>query len=250
MADEIKQLLERSNFSFVGSIVHLGAATMTNIPIDDHTAVVHIDHVLHAPDAFAHMEGQRITIQLAPDADVPTAGQTWAFFVEGLAIGESVAVREIGRLPVDSVEPHVTAALASGTPASAFYTERHEMKQGKIRDHMLAADAVVLGRVVSIEKIGPSSHSEHDPDWWRATIEVFHVERGNVPAGNVQVLFANSRDVRWYSAPKATASQGGAWILHATEGALQALAPFQILHPEDFQPTQQLDQLRNPAPGT
>jgi hypothetical protein len=246
MSDALKGLLEQSPFSFVGSIVLLGAATMTDIPVDDHTAVVHVDHVLHAPSAFAHMEDHRITIQLAQDAELPTVGQTLAFFVEGLAFGESVAVKEIGRLPVESVETQANAALAAGTPAGAFDAVLHDMRQGKIRDHMMAADAVVIGRVVGVEKAGPSSHSEHDPDWWRATIDVFHVERGNVAAGNVQVLFANSTDVRWYRAPKAAAGQGGVWILHATEGDLTALAPFQILHPEDFQPTQQLDELRNP----
>ena len=61
------------------------------------------------------------------------------------------------------------------------------------------------------------------------------------------MLFANSTDVRWYRAPKVTASQGGVWSLHATEGDLRSLAPFQILHPEDFQPTQQLDELRRSA---
>jgi hypothetical protein len=247
MSDAIKDLLERSTFSFVGSIVHVGAATMTDVPVDDHTAVVQVDHVLHAPAAFAHMEGHRLTVQLAPGADVPAVGQMLALFAEGVAFGESVAVKEIGRLPVEAVEPHANAALAAGAPAGAFSAMLHDMRQGKIRDHMAAADAVVIGRVVGIEKVGPSQSSEHDPDWWRATIEVFHVERGTIPGGNVQVLFANSTDVRWYRAPKVTASQGGVWSLHATEGDLRSLAPFQILHPEDFQPTQQLDELRRSA---
>jgi hypothetical protein len=244
MSDEIKALLARAPFSFIGTILHLGAATMTDVTIDDHTAVVHVDHVLHAPDTFAGIEGQRITIQLALNVDPPAVGQTLTFFAEGRVFGESIAVAEIGRLPVDSVEPHVSAALAAGAPAGAFDGVLQEMQQDRLREHAAGADAVVVGRVVSVEKAGPVTHSEHDPDWWRATIDVYHVERGQVTPGRVRVLYANSSDVRWRRAPKPQPSQGGVWILHQSPAGLRRIAPFQILDPEDYQPTQNLEMLR------
>jgi hypothetical protein len=247
MSDEIKRLIERAPFSFVGTILHLGAATMTEIPVDERTAVVHVDHVLHAPDEFARIEGHRITIQLSPDAGPPAVGQTFAFFAEGLAFGESIAVTEIGRLPVESVEPHINLALDSGATAGAFTPLLREVQEEKLREHMQQADAVVIGRVVKIEKAGPSTSSEHDPDWWRATIDVYHVELGSVQPGDTDVLFANSLDVRWYRAPKPRAAQGGVWILHRTPSNMQTLARFQIIHPEDYQATQQMDVLRKPG---
>jgi hypothetical protein len=247
MSDTLKDLLGRSAFSFVGTIVHLGAATMTDVPVDDHTAVVQVDHVLHAPPAFANMETHRVTLQLAPGVSVPVVGESLAFFAEGLAFGESIAIKEIGRLPVESVEAHANVAMAAGLTAGAFNPLLHEMSQDKLRVHMAEADAVVIGRVSGIEKAAPSTRSEHDPDWWRATIEVFHVERGTISPGPLKVLFANSVDVRWRHVPKPKAAQGGLWLLHATAGDLQALAPFQLVHPEDFQPTQQLDELRKPV---
>jgi hypothetical protein len=248
MSDTIKDLLARSAFSFVGTIVHVGAATMTDTPIDDHTAVVQVDHVLHAPDTFANMENHRITVQLAPGSEVPAVGQSLALFVEGLVFAESIVVKEIGRLPVDAVASHAQAAMNAGATAGAFNSLMHEMNQARLQDHMQQADAVVVGRVIGIEKAAPSRRSEHDPDWWRATIDVFHVERGNVPAGPIKVLFANSLDVRWRHVPKPKASQGGLWLLHDTDGDLAQLAPFQLLHAEDFQPTQQLEELRQPGP--
>jgi len=246
--DDIKRMLAQAPFSFVGTVMHLGAATMADLSVDARTAVVHVDHVLHAPDAFARMEGQRITVQLASDADPPAPGQAFAFFAEGLAFGDSIAVKEVGRLPVESVESHATAALQAGAPASAFKGLVREMHQENLSRHMREADAVVVGRVVGVDKVGAPAYSEHDPDWWRATIEVFHVERGDVAVGQVGVLFANSLDVRWHRVPKPKAAQGGVWILHRTTGALQDLAPFQLLHPEDYQPTQELDVMRTPGP--
>jgi hypothetical protein len=244
MSDQIKALLAQAPFSFIGTILHLGAATMTGITIDDRTAVVHVDHVLHAPDIFANIEGQRITIQLAANVDPPAVGQSLAFFAEGRVFGESIAVAEIGRLPVEAVEPHATAALAAGAPAGAFTGVLQEMEQDRLREHAGTADAVVVGRVVSVEKAGPVTLSEHDADWWRATIDVYHVERGQVRPGRVRVLYANSLDVRWRNAPKPRASQGGVWILHQSPAGLRRIAPFQILHPEDYQPTQNLEMLR------
>src|SRR2546423_4308068 len=108
----ISDLIRQAPFSFVGTIEQLGATTMTNIAIGERTAIVHVDYVLHAPPAFAGLQGQRVTLQLAADKDLPTVGDRAAFFAEGLAFGESLAVAEVGRLPVDAVEPYMSAAMA------------------------------------------------------------------------------------------------------------------------------------------
>jgi hypothetical protein len=240
---DITALLREAPISFVGTVEHLGATTMATVPVDERTGVVHVDQVLHAPEAFATLGGQRVTMQFAADKDLPGVGTTAVFFVVGLALGESVAVAEVGRLPVETVEPQITAAMEAGE-TSAFAALQRVVDTDRIREHAAGADAVVLGRVVKLENLLGFVSSEHDPDWWRATIEVFHVERGEVAPGMLQVLYANSIDVRWRRAPKPKASQGGMWLLHSTTGDLRAEAPFVILHPEDFQPTQELDVLR------
>ncbi|GLS18547.1 hypothetical protein GCM10007874_15640 [Labrys miyagiensis] len=245
MPDTLKDLIAQTTFSFVGTVSGLNAATMSDIAVDDHTAIVHVDRVLHAPEAFTHLEDHNLTIQLSHSAEPLSVGQSFAFFGNGRSFGESLEIVEIGRLPVADVEPHASMAVAAGAPAGAFNALLDEIADDKIRDHAKAADAVVIGRVVAVEKAGPITFSEHDPDWWRATINVFHVEKGDVSGGRVRVLFANSRDIRWQKAPKPKPSQGGLWILHRTGRGLRRLAPFQILDPKDFQPTQKLDMLRS-----
>jgi hypothetical protein len=244
--EPIKKLLRETPFSFLGTVQHLGAATLTDLPVDDHTAVVHVDYVLHAPPAFARLEGYQITLQLRA-GDVPQVGETAAFFAQGLAFGEGIALTEVGRLAVEDVEPYITRALEAGTGASPLADVVHEVEQEDRREHMLAADAVVTARVIKIEKAGPVSPSEHDPDWWRASMEVQHLERGTAAEGVIDVLFANSRDVRWYHVPKPSPSQEGLWILHATAEELRDLAPYMLLHPVDYQPAQELDLLRRPG---
>jgi hypothetical protein len=248
MADEtIKKLLEESSFSFIGTVEQYGAATMSNLSIDDHTAVVNVDHVLSAPAAFAQMEGHRVTVQLARDADPPPVGQALALFTQGLAFGDSVAVTEVGRLPVEDVEPYATQAVQAGKAAGAFDAIRVDMHRERLQRHAAESDAVVVGRVVKVEKALPHSGAEHDPDWWRATIDVHHVERGNVKVGPVEVVYPNSLDVRWYAVPKPKPGAEAVWMLHATQGDLRAVAPFQIVHLDDSQPVDKLAAMREPT---
>jgi hypothetical protein len=244
MADEqIKELMRQAPFSFVGTVEHLGGATMAEIPVDDRTAVVRVEQVLHAPEAFTQLEGQRVTVQLSSDVDPPAIGDTEAFFATGLAFGESVAVTEFGRLAVADVAPRMTAAAEAGK-ARPFDDLAGELDDERIREHAAESDAIVVGKVTGLEKAVASGGSEHDPDWWRATLDVQHVERGDVQPGELAVLYPNSLDVRWYAAPKPRAGEEGVWVLHATEGGLKESAPFQILHYDDLQPVQSLETLR------
>lgn len=248
MSDEaIKKLLGESSFSFIGTVEQYGAATMSNLPIDDHTAVVNVNHVLSAPAAFAQLEGHRVTVQLSREAEPPPVGQALALFTQGLAFGDSVAVAEVGRLPLEDVEAHATLAVQAGKVAGAFDAIKTEMHREHLQKHAAESDAVVVGRVVKVEKALPHSGSEHDPDWWRATIDVHHVERGDVKPGPVEVLYPNSRDVRWYAVPKPEPGAEGVWLLHTTQGALREAAPFQIVHLDDSQPVDKLAAIREPA---
>ncbi len=247
MAD-LKKLVREAPFGFVGTVEHMGATTMEGIPADERTAVVHVDSVIVAPEAFVSMAGQIVTLQLSPDIDPPAEGETAAFFAEGLAFGETIALSEVGRASLEEVEPQFLAAGAAEGGAAAGFTEiQQEVEADKVREHAAEADAVVAGRVMGLVKAADVAAVEHDPDWWIATIHVVIVERGDVSLGDVQVLYANSLDVRWRTAPKPKASQGGLWLLHATPAELSAAAAWQILHPEDFQPTQMLDAIRGGA---
>jgi hypothetical protein len=241
--DRITGLLRDAPLSFIGTVEHLGASTMAELPIDERTAVVDVVQVLHSPEAFAHLAGHRVTMQVAADADPPQVGETAVFFAQGLAFGETLAVQEIGRATVDEIEPHVQAAAAAGE-RGAFAPQLRELEIERLQQHAQDADAVVVGRVTALQDVLGPPRGEHSPNWWKATLQVENVERGDVQPGPLDVLYPNSLDVRWARVPKPKASQEGMWLLHATDGELREAAPFQILHPEDYQPVQQLDLIR------
>jgi hypothetical protein len=241
-ADDVTGLLKDAAFAFLGTVQEVGAATIDAFPADDRTVVVRVDEVLSAPDPFAQLAGDTVTLRLAEQEAPLGAGETWSFFANGVVFGESLALQEVGRLAGDAVREQ---ALPTGERDELpLAPVRSAIVIEELRDHAATADAVVLARVVALRRAGGPALREHDPDWWLATLEVAHVQRGDVGESALEVLYPNSLDVRWREVPKPKASQDGLWILHATGEDLRALAPFAILHPEDLQEPQRLESLR------
>ncbi|GGS83459.1 MULTISPECIES: hypothetical protein [Streptomyces] len=248
MPEDLSELVRRTPLSFLGTVVRLGDSRVASVPADDRTAVVRVFEVLHAPDALRRLAGSEVTVQLSGDIDPPAVGDAAAFFTDGAVYGEGLAVREVGRLPADTVRPFVTRA-ARTADAMPFTPVERDLRDEAMVAHADEADAVVVGVVVGLRQAdggaAPGERvSEHAPDWWLAEIDVEYVEQGNMTPGPLVVLYPNSRDLRWYDAPKPQPSQQGMWLLHTTEGALARWAPFQIVHPDDYQPAQRLDTLR------
>jgi hypothetical protein len=245
--ESIMDLLRQAPLSFVGTIQYLGSATM-EVPIDQRTAIVYVDRVLHSPDTLRGLSGQHITLQLADAADALEVGSTAAFFVHVQAIGKSAAVAEQVRLPLEDVEPYLQ--VAADTAEQPFATLQRRVETTDMCEHAVNCDALVLSEVIKLEKApwtNPVRVSEHDADWWVATLQVYYVEKGQLEPGEVRVCFANSVDIAWRNSPKCRASQGGLWMLHKASPELAHLAPFQILHGEDWQPVQSLDPIREYA---
>jgi hypothetical protein len=84
---------------------------------------------------------------------------------------------------------------------------------------------------------------EHDPLWWVATLSTDVVAKGDIaPGDDVEVLYANSLDVKVRARPKPKAGQGGLWLLHRTaDPTLAQQAPYQLVDPLDLQDSLLLD---------
>jgi hypothetical protein len=232
---DLGDLVRQTPFSFVGTIEYLGGATSSDLPISDRTAVALVDVVLHAPPQFQQLAGQRLTVQFADDSELPEVGSQVAIFAEGLAFGETIAVREVARVPLRDIAPYVnqSAQVGGGQPFAAI---ERELEAQALREHVEEADVVVVGTVRGLEIAAQPEDSEHDPQWWRATIDVRQVVRGRMKPRQLEVLYPNSLDLQWARVPKPKASQDALWILHRTKGDLRELGRYQLLHPQDRQP--------------
>jgi hypothetical protein len=225
-------------------------STVAGVPVDERTVVVRVDRLLHSPPSIGIPPGSRVTIQLSPDLPALAAGDSATFFADGWIYGDTLAVTEVGRAPAAetaSLSGHMAGLEA---PVSAVEAAAAEVSQNEVVEHARGADAIVRAHVVGLADVRSGERPrEHDPDWWVATFEVDLVARGELPgaeeAGStVRVVYANSLDVRWHDCPKPKAGQGGLWLLHKTPAELADVAPFQLIHPIDRQPSIQLDVLR------
>jgi hypothetical protein len=247
----LKDLLASATLAFTGTVTAARSSSVAGFPTDDRTAVVTVREVLKAPAVLAHLAGATVTVQLAPALPALGAGESASFFTDALAYGDGVAVRELARLPAEVPAGQAGTGVASGRGRDAAAALR-ELAQEEIIAHARDADAVVRGYVVAMEA-APQNQAprEHDPHWWVATLAVDLVEKGGIPLGvgaqepvPVRVLYANSLDHRWRDALKPKAGQSGLWLLHRTDGPLAEIAPFQVLHRMDLQPSLQLDLIR------
>jgi hypothetical protein len=239
MADaDLKGLVAQSGVSFVGTVEHAQSDAAADLPTTEQGAVVVVDEVLHAPPVLANLAGSRVT--LVPSADQPALqdGQRAVFFANSLAYGETITLQELARRPVAQVASE--AGVDAAAPGAGVRQIVADLEVETLQSHAAEVEAVILGRVTSLAKATAMQQPprEHDPDWWRATLEVASVAIGKITRDSVDVLYANSKDIQWHNAPKPRASQEGVWLLHSTPPELREVASYMIIDPLDYQPSE------------
>jgi hypothetical protein len=251
-----KKLADQAKFVFQGTVTKLKAATLKNVPVSDQTAVVHVDQLLHAPEALSDYAGQDITVLFAPGEKVKS-GETCIFYTNGWIFGEGLAVRSVGH---EAATPSAVAALSlhADGPVRSLQT-RETLTQ------VASADMIVTGRVSAVRLPAEEAHaratamasgqtseqiSEHAPFWQEAVIDIDQVHKGNYTEKQVIIRFPSSTDVRWHKAPKFETGQEGVFLLH--KGQLPARAAVAAIGPEEYtaldaadvQPLDQLPQIK------
>jgi hypothetical protein len=236
-----------ANFIFKGTVQKLKAATMQNVPVDDRTAVVRVDHTVESPKAMAGYNGQNITVRLAGRRKMMT-GQQLLFHAQGWIFGDGIAVQALSQEPIKP--KHAALLNRGGDPVE-------HNRQRELRQRITSADTVVSGVVASVRLLAdaqdlkkrgssrkPAAESprtgranEHDPRWRYAVIRVDDVRKGARQKKQVVIRFPASKDARWYKAPKLRPGQRGLFILHKVGDAEPEV--YTALHPHDFQPADQ-----------
>lgn len=250
-----EDLVRRSRFIFKGTVRRLKAATMSSVPVTDRTVVVRVNEVIHAPESLSAHAGKDITVELSAGQKAKV-GDELVFYTNGWLFGDSIAVRSEGHHAVEKTPP---AFRAPGGDAVK------NLKDRDVREHFEGADLVVSGRVTSVrlpeESAGPIERlrpREHDPLWQESVVEVHGVHKGTHDQKTLVIRFPGSRDIAWHMAPKFSPGQEGYFILHKTgikepgarrvgaaaEAEAEVREFYAALHPEDFHPIDQADEIR------
>jgi hypothetical protein len=241
--EKADQLLKRSNFVFVGTVVQTHASNLSSVPGSQQTTLVHVDRVLHGASLLADSLGHVITVRSERSAD-HKVGQTSTFFLNVDTYGESLCGMEMGRFtqqPGDDVRHAQMVADAR--------------LQGEDRDmavRIRSSEQVIKGRVVRVEPAEiEERESEHEAMWQRAVVEVDTVIKGQPGTRTVSFFFPASQDRVWMGAPRFTVGQEGVWLLHAKpkdfSRKAEMIPGLTALDPKDFQRPEQRERLQRLA---
>jgi hypothetical protein len=255
---------------------------LPDVQVDERTAIVAVDEIVHAPAAFANYTGKEITVQLGGRKKIQP-GEQAVFFANGWRFGESIAVRSIDHFPPAKIPSLATVIAVPAAASHGLSVPRPAAAQALINRELQSrvenADVVLSGRVTSVrattemlEAAKPSATatevrgatskfqriSEHDPLWCEADLEVLGVEKGVGSGKKVVVRFPSSTDVRWYRVPKFQPGQEGVFILReaqvkpaAAGSRASAESPesgptvYVAEQPADFQPIHRVEQIRS-----
>jgi hypothetical protein len=235
----LEDLVRQSRFIFKGTVEKLSAVTVSGAPVSDRTIIVKIDEIIQAPQILGDLTGKEVTVQLAEPGALKERQQA-VFFTNPWLYGESIAVQEVGRQEIS----RRAGAAESGRLRRKVSEFIEQEPDDRLRQHLAEVDAVVVGTVYNNKPLARTRSlpvTEHDPEWWEATISVESVEKGDIGGNSVTVVFANSMDVMWFQAPKLRLGQEGIWLLHLRQRAtpdsempdLPLPSAYVIIHPLD-----------------
>ena len=253
-----------SGIVFRGTVQRVKASTVHDIRPDANTSIVHVDEVVAAPSALAHLAGRDITV-VTQGRGALKAGQRATFHAGSLSFGDEVAVRSTAIEPLPSSAPMagMTAARAAAAPlaaaghvASADPVQTHRDLQ--LKQNLDAADVVVTGTVSAVRmaadtvamgapgrgraKPEPAWISEHDPLWHEAVVNIESVEKGSARQRQVVVRFPSSNDVRWKHHSKLIPGQQGVFLLSRSTAGKAGRAP--MLATSAAQPISAIEKIR------
>lgn len=167
-------------------------------------------------------------------------GSKYVFYTEPVLFGETVGVR-------------LVEAESDDRPAETIGEEVHRnLESDRLGERVREADLIVVGKVARVDTTRGREariESEHLPDLRQASVSVSDVLKGELSGDDVAFLFAASRDIMWYQAPKFTVGTEGIFLLNKDAKGLEALgvspATYTLLHRLDFQPPDKLDLIKS-----
>jgi len=232
-----------SHFVVAGSVERLGTTTIPIDPAVQNVGVFRIDEILSGPPVLNGFAGRDITVVFR-DLDHVHQGDRAVLFATSWLYGQSLAVVEVGMMD-EGEQARMRDEIGQA---------EQRLSDERLRERLARADLVIAGRVTEIAPLegeGRVVFTEHDPEWWKAEVDVETVAKGHAE-GRVTVLFPRSVDIAWSQSPKFEPGQAGVWILQRDQterGAPRLRRPgVTALDPLDFRPLEELPRLRELMP--
>jgi len=234
---ELSRFVEEAGFIFRGRVTGKRTPAAQDSTAQQ-TVTAQIEEILLSTDVLRGLLGGMVTV-ISEHAASMEDDASFLFFTNCVVLADRVVVREVG---------HVTASREAGREVADVLKEAAERP---IRERVVTADLIVEGHVTASGPADPKAiqKSEHDPNWWIAHVAVESVIKsgGKAPKA-VEVLFANSKDIAWYKAPKLHEGLRGIFLLHPVKKTDRPpridRTIYQATGPLDFLPTERLPEVK------
>jgi hypothetical protein len=231
-------LVEGAGFIFRGKVVRHGAPEQHPVPgAGSQTATVAVGEILRSTDVLRGLAGREVTV-VGEHAASTKHGSSYVFFTTCMVLGDHAVLRDL-------------AHFEASADAVRDIEEVVRMVEAQpLHRRVAGAELIVTGTVTASRQAAPPSihRSEHDEDWWVATVAVRSVLKGAKTAKEIEVLFANSHDIAWYKSPKLHEGASGIFILRRVD---RGEAPkgvehtaYQATDPLDFLPDERLPEVQ------
>jgi hypothetical protein len=258
-AETVQTLAARSAIVVIGTVLRAHASAEPTVPASEKTIVIRVDRMLAGAEIAGNQAGRTATVILSQVGNFKV-GATATFYGNPRAAGATLTMQDQGE-----------TAVAGETVAQADVERSVQARRDRpVQERLVAASTVFRGRVEGIERLEPSAkarpsappRSEHDPEWQVATVRVTSAIRGGSVGETATVIFAGSRDIEWFNAPKLAVGQDAVFIAHKPSAAEDmALREFgaaflgqktvQLLtDPNDLLPASEEVRVRNLAQAT
>ena len=230
----MRRLAREAGFVFRARVHVHGAIDAPTLPAGGgEPVIVDIEHALRGTEVLRGLAGQQAVV-LTHHAAALREHRAVILFAECISLGQRLLLRELGHVEVSAEADHEIA--------EALRVEEDR----PLHERLAEAPLVVVGEVRESRALAepPPPHSEHDPEWWIARVAVRAALKGRKPAGDIEVLFANSIDIAWYKSPKLHRGVGGIFVLRPArreEAPKDApRAAYQMTDPLDLLPADRL----------
>jgi hypothetical protein len=198
--------------------------------------LVVVNEIIFQKGTFENQTGRQVEVVGAPSTVKEKA--QYVFYTDPVRFGD--------RVVVNVIDVSAAGAPPAGQPAAAMKQQVAEAAERRaIQERATLAELVLSGVVTDIRPLesAVARDTEHAPDFRVARLKPERALKGK-PPGEVEFVFANSKDVQWFQAPKFRNGDRGIFFLQrpSQDAARMGVSStrYTVLHPLDFRPARDL----------
>jgi hypothetical protein len=241
----IDKKVAESKFVFIGTVKKVGASNVAALEPSKQLALVQIDQVALAPEAFVATVGTIVTVKIPPRIKL-RRGNTRLFFTKRLTYGENLAVEAIA---IEQVEEDYNRSIKEVKAAASDLERKAQLAR------IARAAVIVEGKITRMQEAEYNKEyplSFKAPYWVSVIIQIARLIKGEHEGSTIEALINKGGESEEATPLELEIGKTGVWLLarKAIFRDLKNETEFYVIEePEDFLDSYEYAMLVNPTPS-